>query len=90
VPKSHSLDQSDRERIPIKLPLAGPNRRDDDEDRIQDPKRDQNRNAYEDDEENESNYIVNQHRDLEIQRFLSVRVDLRRVAAFYQPYDKRT
>ena len=41
------------------------------------------------DAENRGDRVVNQHRDLEIERFLSVRVDLRRVAAFYQPNDKR-
>ena len=84
------LDQSDRERVLIKLPFAGFNRCDDDQHGVQNPERYQDWNPDQKDAKNRGDRVVNQHRDLEVQRFLSVRVDLRRVAAFYQPYDKRT
>ena len=85
-----SLDESDCERIVIKFSFAGLNRRDDDQHGVQHPERYQDRNPDQEDAEDHGDRIVNQHRDLEIQRFLSVRVDLRRVAAFYQPDSKWT
>src|SRR5439155_11492857 len=85
-----SLDQSDREGILIKFSFAGLNRCNDDQYGVQHPERYQDWNPDQEDAENRSDRVVNQHRDLEIQRFLSMRVDLRRVAAFYQPDDKRT
>ena len=77
-----SLDESDRERVLIQLSFAGLNRCDDDQHGVQHPQRYQNRDAGKKDAENQSDRVVNQHRDLEIQRFLPVGVDLRRVAAF--------
>src|SRR5262245_25731450 len=84
-----SLNQSDRERILIKLSFAGLNGRDDDQHGVQHPERYQDWNPDQENAKNRGDRVVNQHRDLEIQRFLSVRVDLRRVASFYQPHDKR-
>ena len=84
------FDQSDRERILIKLSFAGLNRCDDDQHGVRHPERYQDWDSDQEDAENHGDRVVNQHRDLEIQRFLSVRVDLRRVAAFYEPDDKRT
>ena len=52
-------------------------------------RRDQNRNADKHNAENCGNGIVDQHRDLEIERFFSVGVDFRRVATFHQPDDER-
>ena len=83
-----SLDESDRERILIKLSFAGLNRCNDDQHGVQHPEGYQDWNPNQEDAENRGDRVVNQHRDLEIQRFLSVRVDLRRVAAFYQPDGK--
>ena len=34
--------------------------------------------------------VVDQHRELEIQRLLAVRIDLRRIAPFHQPNNQRT
>ena len=82
------FNQSDRERILIKLSFAGFNRRDDHQHGVQHPERYQDWNPDQEDAENRGDRVVNQHRDLEIQRFLSVRIDLRRVAAFYQPDGK--
>jgi len=83
------FNQSDRERILIKLSFAGLNRCDDDQHGVRHPERYQDWDSDQEDAENCGDRVVNQHRDLEIQRFLSVRVDLRRVAAFYQPDGKR-
>ena len=83
-----SFNEPDRERILIKLSFAGLNRRDDDQDGVQHPERYQDWNPYQEDAKDRGDRVVNQHRDLEIQRFLSIRVNLRRVAAFYQPNGK--
>ena len=85
-----SLDEPDRERILIKFSLAGFNRRDDHQHGVQHPERYQDRNPDQEEAEDRGNRVINQHRDLEIQRFLSMRVDLRRVAAFYKPDNKGT
>lgn len=87
---AESIYEPNRKRIPIELSLSGFNGCDDDKDRIQYPKRDQNRNAYEEDAENHGNSIVNQHRDLKVKGFLSICVYFRRVAAFHEPNDERS
>ena len=66
----------------IKLSFAGLNRCDDHQHSVQHPERYQDWNPDQEDAENRGNRVLNQHRDLEIQRFFSVRVDFRRVAAF--------
>src|SRR5207244_7373196 len=86
---SDLIDQADRKRIAIERSFARFDRRDDDKYRIQYPKRDQNRNADKHEAENCGNRVVNQHGNLEIERFFSVRVDLGRVATFHQPGDER-
>ena len=72
-----SLYQSDREWILIKLSFAGFNRRDDDQYGVRHPERYQDWDSDQEDAENRGNRVVNQHRDLKIQRFLSVRVNFR-------------
>ena len=72
-----SLDQPDRKRILIKLSFAGLNRCDDDQHGVRHPERYQDWDSDQEDAENRGDRVVNQHRDLEIQRFLSVRVNLR-------------
>ena len=83
------LNQPDCKRILIKLSFAGLNRCDDDQHGVQHPERYQDWNPDQEDAENRGNCVVNQHRDLEIQRFLAVCIYLGRVAAFYQPDDER-
>ena len=83
-----SLDESDRERVLIQLSFAGLNRCNDDQHGVQHPQRYQDWNPDKKDAENQGDRVINQHRDLEIQRFLSVSIDLSRVAAFYQPDGK--
>ena len=55
-----------------------------------DPEQDQNRNADQDDAKDARDRVVDQHRELEIQRLFAVRVDLGRIAPFDQPDDERT
>ena len=76
------------ERILIELSFAGFYRRDDDEHRVQYPERNQDRNPDKENAENRGNCVINQHRYLEIQRFLSVRIDVRRVTTLNQPDDQ--
>src|SRR5206468_3414191 len=83
------IDQPNCKRIAIELSLAGLHRCNDDQHRVQHPKPDQDRNADENDTEDRRDGVIDQHRDLEIERFLSVGFDLRRVAAFHEPNDKR-
>ena len=79
------LDQVQRKRIAIRFTLARLNRSDDDKDCVQDPEQDENGNANEHNAEDKGNRIVNEHRQLEIERFLALGVDLRRIATFGQP-----
>jgi hypothetical protein len=79
----------DRDRIMVKLSFACADRGNDYEDDIHNM---QNRKQNESDEnqaENPRDDRVNEHRELEIDRFLAVCVDLGRVATFYQPNDQR-
>jgi len=82
-------DEPDCKRVAIELTLTGFNRCNDDKHRVQYPKPDQDRDAYKYDAKNRGNRVIDQHRDLEIERFLSVCVDLRRVAAFQEPNNER-
>ena len=84
----HSFDQPNRNRIAIELPFACLNGGNDDENRVQYPKRDQNRNADKHNAENCGNGVINQHRNLEIERFLSMGIDFREIPAFHQPNDE--
>ena len=84
----HSFDQPNRNRIAIKLPFACLNGGDNDENRVQHPKRDQNRNADKHYAENCGNGVINQHRNLEVERFFSMGIDFRGIAAFHQPNDE--
>ena len=62
---------------------------DDDQDRIQDPKDGQEDEADQDQAKDRGDDVVDEHRDLEVERFFAVRVDLVRVAALGQPDDER-
>ena len=86
----HSFDQSNRNRIAIELPFACLDRGDDHQNQIQnvenaeDDKPDQHQTEYARDQ------VIDQHRDLKIERLPSVLVDLSRIAAFHQPNNQRT
>ena len=56
--------------------MTGFHRRDDDKHRVQDPERDQDRNAYEHDAKDRGDRVVDQHRDLKIKRLFPVGIDL--------------
>lgn len=80
-----SIDESNGKGIAIELSLTGFYRGYDDKDRVQHPEADQNWNAYEHGAQNRRDRVINQHRDLEIERFFSVRVNLGRVATLHEP-----
>jgi len=86
----HLIDETNCKGIAIELPLARFHGRDDNQHGVQYPEGDQNRNANEHDAKNRGDRIVNQHRDLKVERFFSMCVDLRRVAAFHEPNDQRS
>ena len=83
-----SADQADRQRIAIEFAFAGLNRRDDDEHNVENVQQKENEKSDQDETENSGDHIVNQHRQLEIDRLLAVRVDFGRVGAFSQPDNK--
>ena len=66
----------------IKSSFARLHRCDDHEHGVKHPERYQNWNPDQENAEDRGDRVINQHRDLEIQRFLAVRIDLGRVAAF--------
>ena len=82
------LNKPDGHRIAIKLSFAGLDRSDDDEDGVQDPKNRQEDEADEDQAKDSGDEAVEEHRDLEVERFFAGRIDLGRVAALDQPDDE--
>lgn len=83
------LNEPDRHRVAIELPIAGLNRSDDDEDGVQDPKDRQENEADQDQTKDQRDDVVNEHRELEVERFFAVRINLGRVATLGQPDNKR-
>ena len=83
------LDEPDRHRVAIKLSVARLDGGDDDEDGVQDPKDGQEKEADQDEAKDRGDNIVDEHRDLEVKRFLAVRIDLGRLVALDQPDDER-
>jgi len=81
--------EPDGEGILIELSFAGSHRSDNDEHDVRHPERDQNRDADQNKAEYECDGVIDQHRDLEIERFFSMRVDFSRIAAFDQPNNQR-
>src|SRR5205085_5232043 len=84
------LDEPDRHRVAIEFPVAGLDGGDDDEDGVQDPEDEEENKADQDQAEDRGDDIVDEHRDLEVDRFFAVRVDLGRVVALDQPDDDRS
>jgi hypothetical protein len=62
---------------------------DNDEEGVQDPEDGQEDEADQDEAEDGGDAVVDEHRDLEVKRFLAVGVDLGRVAPLDQPDDER-
>src|ERR1700674_4726593 len=83
------LNESDRHRVAIEFSVAGLDGGDDDEDSVQDPKDGQENEADQDQAKDRGDNVVNEHRDLEVERFLAVRTDLGRAAVLDQPDDER-
>ena len=84
------MDEPDRHRIAVELSLARLDCGDDDEDGVQHPKDSESDEADQDKAENCGDEIVNEHRDLEIERFLAMSINLRGIAALDQPNDERS
>src|ERR1700730_10894613 len=84
-----SADQADGQRIAIELAFAGLNRRDDDEHNVENVKQKENEKSDEDETENSGDDIVNQHRQLKVDRLFAVRIDFGRIRAFGQPDNQR-
>ena len=83
------MDEPDRHRVAIEFSVARLDGGDDDEDGVQDPKDGEKDEADQDEAENGGDEVVDEHRDLEVERFLAVSVDLGRIAALDQPDDER-
>jgi len=73
--------EPDRYRIAIQFSIACLNRRNDDENDVKNVEQNQNWDSDQHDDENSGDDIVDQHRQLEVQGFFPVRVDLRGFAA---------
>ena len=82
-------NEPDRHRVAIEFSVARLDGGDDDEDGVQDPKDRQEKEADQDQAKDRGDDVVDEHRDLEVERFLAVRIDLGRVAALGQPDDER-
>ena len=72
----------------MEFPVARLDGSDDDEDGIQNPKDHEEDKSDQDQTEERGHNIVDQHGDLEVDRFLAVGIELRRIAAFGQPDDE--
>src|SRR5205814_8963594 len=83
------LNEPDRHRVAIKFSIARLDGGNDDADGIQDPKDGEKNEADQDEAKDGGDNVVDEHRDLEVERFFAVRVDLGRVAAIDQPDDER-
>ena len=84
------LDEPDRHGVAIKLSVARLDGGDDDEDRVQHPQDRQKGEPDQDQTKDHRDAVVDEHRDLEVDRFFAVRIDLGRVVAFGQPDDERS
>ncbi len=83
------LNEPDRHRVAIEFSIARLDGGDDGEDNVQDPEDGQENEADQDQAKDRGDNVVDEHRDLEVERFFAVRVDLGRVAALDQPDDER-
>src|SRR5207237_6044564 len=73
----HNLtNEPNRKRIPVKLSVARFDRSDDHQNRVQNPERDQEWNPNQNNTEHARAGVLDQHRDLKVERFLSVGIDL--------------
>ena len=75
------LNEPDRHRVAVELPFARLDGGDDDEDGIQHPEDGEEDETDQDEAKDAGDKGVDEHRDLEVERFLAVGIDLGRVAA---------
>ena len=78
---SAGVNEPDRHRVAIEFSIARLDGGDDGEDNVQDPKDGQENEADQDQAKDRGDNVVDEHRDLEVERFFAVRIDLGRVAA---------
>ena len=83
------MNEPDRHRVAIEFSVARLDGGDDGEDNVQDPKDSEKNEADQDEAKDRGDRVVDEHRDLEVERFLSVRVDLGRLVALDQPDNER-
>ena len=83
------LDESDRHRVAIQFSVTRLDGGDDDEDGVQNPKGGEENEADQDEAKDGGDDVVDEHRDLEIERFFAVRIDFGRVVALGQPDNER-
>src|SRR5580765_4499577 len=81
-------NEPDGHRVAIEFSIAGLDGSDDDEDGVQDPKDCQEKEPDQDQAKDRGDEVVDEHRDLEVERFLAVGIDLWGVAALGQPDDE--
>ena len=74
----HLTNQPNRERIAVHLTFARLQRGDDHENNVENVQDREKRKTDEQETENASHEIVDQHRDLKVQRLFPVRIDLGR------------
>src|SRR2546423_1572226 len=79
------LNEPNRHRVAVEFSVAGLDGGDDDEDGVQDPEDGEENEADQDQTKDGGDDIVDEHRDLEVDGFFAVRVDLGRLVALDQP-----
>src|SRR4029077_17600224 len=84
------LNQPNRNRIAIELPFACLDRGDDHQDQIQNVENAEDDKSDQHQAEHARDQVIDQHRDLKIERLLSVLVDLGGIPTFDQPNNQRT
>lgn len=83
------FDEPNRQRITKELAVACLDGGNDDEDGVQHPEHDQDRDSDENEAKDDRGGVVDQHRELKVERLFAMGVDLGRIAAFEQPDDER-
>jgi hypothetical protein len=87
--QSRLLNESDCHRVAVEFSVAGLDGGDDDEDGVQDPEDGEENEADQNQAEDGGDDIVDEHRDLEVDGFFAVCVDLGRLVALDQPNNER-
>src|ERR1700682_2257018 len=85
-----SADQPDGQRIAIEFAFARLNGSDDDEHDVENVKQKENEKSDQDETKNSGDDIVNQHRQLKVDRLFAVRIDFGGIGAFGQPDNQRS